>query len=59
MPTTTLVSLPNPTDFLASIGAWSSPLFTSLTPFIYYAVGITLGVFFVWFLIYIAKSLFG
>jgi len=42
---TTLVDLPNATDFLASTTDWSSPIFNALTPFLYLAVGIGIAIF--------------
>lgn len=39
-----LVSLPEPTDFLASTTEWSSPIFTDLLPFVYLAAGLAVGI---------------
>jgi len=38
-----LATLPSSTTFLASIGDWSSSIFTDLLPFATLAVGVVLG----------------
>jgi len=38
-----LVSLPTPTNFLASTTEWSSPVFSDFLPFIYLAGGIAVA----------------
>lgn len=39
----TLVSLPTPSDLLASVGAWSSALFTDLLPISALMAGLVVG----------------
>lgn len=41
---TTLIDLPNPTNFLASTTDWSSPIFNALTPLLFLAVGLAVGI---------------
>lgn len=53
----TLATLPNPAEFMVSVGAWSSPLFSDLLPFATFAVGLILGVFLIGFVVRAVKNL--
>jgi len=37
-------TFPTPSDMLAGVGAWSTPVFTSFLPTVYFAVGVAVGV---------------
>ncbi len=58
MPFLSLVTLPSASTFLSGAGDWSSPIFTDILPFIYFAVGVTLAFYLAKFLIHVVGSLF-
>lgn len=51
-----IATLPSSTQFIASIGEWSSPLFNDLLPFGIFAIGILLGVGLISFIIIIVSK---
>lgn len=53
-----LITIPDPTDFLASTTEWSSPIFTEFLPIIYLAVGLAIGIGIVMMIIRWASSFF-
>jgi len=54
-----LATMPTSSQFMASIGAWSSPFFNDLLPFAIFAIGILLGALLIYFLIHIVQNVVG
>jgi len=56
--TTTFVELPSATETIASSSEWAIPLFNTLKPFLFIAIGIIVTVGLVVFAINLFKSIF-
>jgi len=55
----TFVDLPDATEMIASTSDWASPVYDSLKPFMYIALGLIVAVGIILFVINLFRSIFG